>query len=493
MRIHRRQFVIGSQQILPNKNWQASRLTDEIWLSYCQDLEVSQSTDSSDRQWHILGFAVETFSQKSSPELEIPKTETERVPQLSQTWTGRWILIGNQKLYLDASGLLGCFYGRDSEGKIWASSSPALLAQIIFSDRPPAVDSRQLGYENGISWYVPPRSRFIGISRLLPSQSIDLGSGDIQSHPLMPDILPDRDYLETIAEIQQIFITTLQRLARLTPDLWLGLTAGYDSRSILALSYAADIPVRPFTRIAARTSVADLALPPQLSRECNYDHIFIRSPQRYPERRKLAEEHTAAHVSAGDAEPFVKGVRDCLKGISIGGHGYGVAKNFAGLSALPEDLENAELGASAIAQMFQAPSSSATAGLKEWLDWILSHPQPNLNWRGRFYLEQRHAGWQSSKEQLYDLNDLCRFPILNSAYLYSLFLSIKPEQRLDSQIQQDLINNTAPQLNSYPFNPQDSYFSPSQIVTYKGKHLPEYLFGNFAKRVRWKLNSLMLK
>ena len=493
MQIHRKQYVIGSQKFLANENWKTYQIDQTIWLSCCPDLKVTKAKDNNDKEWYILGLAIETFEEKLSIEKEIERTNSDLVPSLSQSWTGRWILVGDGQLHLDASGLISCFYGQDSTGQTWASSSAAILSQIIFGDTP-IVDSRKLTYEMGISWYVPPRSRFQGISRLLPCQIINLRSGEIQPRPLMPEIPVHREYEDILEEIQRILITTLQRLAEITPDLWLGLTAGYDSRSMLALSYAADVPIQPFTRISTRMSVADFILPPLLSEEYNFTHTFFKSPERrYSERSKLADEHTGGHVSSGDAKPFIKGVRDQMTGISIGGHGYAIATGFASLPTLPQHLDNAQIGAEAIGALFQEPkNSTATEGLKEWLEWIISHPQENLNWRDRFYLEQRQGGWLSSKEQLYDLNDLNRFPILNSAYLYSLFLAVKKERRLNAEIQKDSIANTAPKLMQYPFNPKDIYFNPLDIIRSKRENLLEYLLGNIWKKARYIGKSLKI-
>ena len=481
MYIHRRQFVIGPEKFILNETWKSYQLSDSIWLSCCPDLQVTTAKDINGHNWCILGLAIEIFQDKKSPEEEIRQTNSDQVPDLYSSWVGRWILVGNGKLHLDASGLLGCFYGKDSEGQVWVSSSVALLTQILFTNQAPVVDPRELKYQTGISWYTPPRSRFEGISQLLPSQLLDLRSVEIEPRVLMPEICLDRDYEDILEEIQQVLVTTLQRLAKITPNLWLGLTAGYDSRAILALSRVAGIQIQPFTRVAARMSVADLILPPQLAKDSGYTHIFTRNSKRYPERNKLAKEHTAGHVSKGDAEPFITGVRDFLKGISVGGHGFEVAKSFANLPTLPKILPSPEVGAIMIAELFHEPkTSTATVGLKEWLNWVVENPQENLNWRDRFYIEQRQAGWLSCKEQLYDLNDSFRFPILNSAYLYSLFLSIKEEKRFASTIQIDLINKTVPQLNQYPFNPPNSYFNPvqlliSKIVKFNKKDLPQYI------------------
>jgi len=492
--LHRKQFIVGLQPIIISKKWKSYQLDTGLWLSHCADLQVTKSTDIDGQAWYILGLAVETLMEKDSPEKEIAKAETSQVCKLCESWAGRWLLIGDGKLSLDASGLSGCFYGKDSKGQVWASSSAALLSQIFFPEKPPVVDSRKLSYEVGISWYTPPLSRFERISRLLPSQMLNMISGEIQPKPLMPKINIDRDYDEVLNQIQQILITTLQRLSTLSPDLWLGLTAGYDSRLMLALSQVAGIQVRPFTRITARMSVADRLLPPKLAKACGYNHTFMINPKRYPERQTLAEDHTGGHVSEGDAEPFIQGIRDRLSGISFGGHGFSVASGFYKLPELPEEISNAEEGAKHIARIFQEPiNSSAMAGIKTWLSWALDHPQQHLNWRDRFFIEQRQAGWLSSKEQLYDLTEVIRFPILNSAYLYSLMLGVKPEQRLGSEIQRELIHRINPKLGEYPYNPDDMYFGLLQVFKCKAQYLPKYLSIGIGKKIYGSWSSLIHK
>ena len=490
MHPHRRQFVIGPQKFILNQFWKTHQIDDSKWLSYCSGLRVVQATDKDKRNWYILGFAIETNPQRASIEDGITQATSDEVPELCSAWAGRWLLVGREQLNLDASGLLGCFYGFDDSNQVWASSSATLLAEILFPDGRISVDNRKLSYEIGISWYTPPRSRFTQISRLLPSQVLDLESGKLEVKPLMPKFSLDRDYEDVLGQIQQILVTTLQRIAQLSPELWLGLTAGYDSRLMLALSQTAGIKVKTFTRIATRMSVADKVLPPQLARTCGYSHIFLHRYKRFPERQALVETHSGGQISTGDSEPFVRGDRDGLTGVAFGGHGFAIASGFYKLRELPATLDSASTGAQQIANLFQEPvNSTATAGLQDWLEWVLEHPQPNLDWRDRFFIEQRQAGWLSTKEQVYDLADLQRFPILNCAHLYSLLLSISEEKRLGSKIQAELIRKVCPDLTAYTFNPNDFYFGLLQLFTSKAKDLPGYVYGKTVTKFHYFLRS----
>jgi hypothetical protein len=494
MYLHRKQFLIGPQPYRLNETWNTHPLNNTLWLSCCAALRVIKIIDADGRNWYILGLAVETLPGKLSPQHEIVRAGSDRVPTLYASWAGRWILVGNDTLHLDASGLLGCFYGRGSHGDPWASSSAALLAQILGSDQVPEVDSRSLKYEVGISWYTPPRTRFSHIHRLLPSQVLQLSTGQIQPRSLMPAIQPDCDYSTTLEHIQTCLVTALKQLPAISDSIWLGLTAGYDSRLMLALSQVANVTVKPYTRIAARMSVADRLLPPQLAQTSGYPHILLHRDRRFPERQALADAHSGGQISSGDAEPFVRGDRDGLQGISFGGHGFAIASGFGNLRTLPLKLNSAAEGAQQIAMLLQEPlDSTATAGLQDWLEWVLAHPEPHLDWRDRFFLEQRQAGWLSTKEQVYDLTDVERFPILNCARLYSLLLSIPAEQRLGSQIQTALLQRLSPPLMAYPFNPTDAYFGLKCVIVAKAKNLPEYIIGKMLSKLRWFLKTGVLR
>lgn len=454
---HRRQFVIGSSPFLPNDNWLCRQLNSSRWLSYCPDLRINWARDTNGIEWSLLGLAVQTESNLE-PIAQIARLSTAEVIKNYSSWAGRWLLIGNEEIHLDANGLLGCLYGRDSQGNIWVSSSPALLSQIVETS---IRDSRTLEYAKRICWYTPPYSGFKGIKRLLASQILNFTSGEIIPRPLMPDIERDSNYEQTMTSVKDALVTALQNLGKQQQPLWLGLTAGYDSRLMLAIAKEAQINFTSFTRVAGRMSIADRILPPKLAQECGIPHIFLRHkpPQEQAARKRLVQQHTAGNVSDGDAEPYIMGVRDSLTGISFGGHGWAVASGFYTLRQLPPTFDSPRKGAEQIASLFNEPTnSSAVEGMTEWLTWVQQHPQKNLDWRDRFFLEQRQAGWLSSKEQVYDLTDLMRFPILNAARTYSLLLSIPEAKRLGSLVQVALIEQLVPELLQYPFNPPDSYF-----------------------------------
>jgi hypothetical protein len=497
IRPHRRQFVIGTKPFLPYQNWCSHPLDSSLYLSYCPDLRAGFVRDADGVCWGLLGLAIETLEDKLEPLAEIARTPSTKVSELYHSWAGRWVLLGQGQVHMDASGLLGCFYSMTPDNQMWVSSSSALLASILSSESSPAVDSRSLGYETGISWFTPPRSRFIDIKRLLPSQVLDLKDNSVRPRPLMSPIDPSLGFDKTLELVKRSLVTTVQRLSQETKgsQLWLGLTAGFDSRTSMAIASYAGIDFLPFTRITQRMSVADRLLPPKLAQECGCKHVFMRNrkPKHNLERKQLVVEHTACQVSDGDAEPFITGVRDGMEGISFGGHGWAIASGFGDLRQLPESVENSQIGAEQIAQLFREPvNSTAVAGLRDWLEWTIKHPQEHLDWRDRFYLEQRQTGWLASKEHLYDLTQLERFPLLNAARNYSLLLGLKESQRLCSLVQKELIRQLAPELLKYPFNPPDSDFSIVRAIATTCRDYPLSGYQRVVKLGKTKIKRVLV-
>ncbi|MGF1478672.1 MAG: hypothetical protein ACFB4I_04200 [Cyanophyceae cyanobacterium] len=467
---HRRQFIIGPSPLSIHENWQYRSLNNG-WISYCPELRISWSKDRNGIEWGLIGLAVETRSA-IDPKEQISQATTAQVIHRYASWAGRWLLVGNREIHLDANGLLGCFYGMQSAD--WVSSSPALISQAL---KTAAKDERCLKYGQGISWYTPPYSGFKQINRLLPSQILNFTTGEISPRPLMPKI-DQSNVKQTITLVKETLVTALQNLGTQQQPLWLGLTAGYDSRLMLAIARQANIKFTTFTRVAERMSVADRILPPKLAKQCQVPHLFLRHkpPPEQLARKQLVQQHCASHVSPGDAEPFVMRVREGLAGISFGGHGWAIASGFHTLRQLPKNFASPHEGALQIAKLFNEPAhSSAVAGMMTWLTWVQSHPQPDLDWRDRFFLEQRQAGWLSSKEQVYDLTSLTRFPILNAARTYALLLSIPEAQRLGSLVQIALLEQLAPELLTYPFNPPDDSFPRWLKVAVKMRDRPQYL------------------
>lgn len=467
LRLHRRQFVWGPEPYAVYDDWIQERLGGG-WLSRCPDLRCASVEGLDGMQWRLLGMAVETDPNAPSPPEQLQSAPAACVGDRYWTWAGRWMLLGGDEVHLDASGLLGCFHGRDGDGRPWASTSPALLGHILGDETPRPPASLEFTYERGLAWAVPPRSRFAGIGRLLPSAVLNLRSGETAPRALLPPIEPNRPYEATLDQLVASLQTALRRLPTLESPLWLSLSAGFDSRVMLAAAESSGVSYVPFSYISARMSAADRLLPARITSRLGRELLVLRPGVRRRglerQRLDLVREHSAGHVSVGDAQPLLRRARDRLAGVSAGGWALGVGKALY-RRALPDLLPAAGDVVAQLARRLGEPGTSpAVPALAEWLAWAAATPQPHLDWRDRFHLEQRLAGWQSSKEQVYDLQRLERFPAVNSGRVYSLMLGLNEHDRRERRHLPDLVERMCPELAGIPANPPVSSLGVLRVV-----------------------------
>lgn len=100
-------------------------------------------------------------------------------------------------------------------------------------------------------------------------------------------------------------------------------------------------------------------------------------------------------------------------------------------------------------------SAARTRGLARWATWQSAHPEP-LDWRDRFYWEQRVGSWLASIEQGLDITELESLAVANSSRCIDALLSLPAELRTSGGPHRELIQRMAPQLLSLPVNPPAS-------------------------------------
>jgi hypothetical protein len=421
LRVHRRQFVIGPEALLARRDWQSRGLGTDVVLSSCPTVPIEEVAEGL-----VLGIALRPAPAKSS-------------------WAGRWVFVTDDlRLELDASALLGCFYRRVGTS-LWVSSSPAILRAIEPELPPP---NPPLDPEDWTrDWYPPPRSGFESINRLLPSQVLDLRTGGIEPRPLLPSLGALPTVEETLAEIAGTLVALVKEAADRFPDLWLSLSGGMDSRLVLAATHAARVPVTTYTNVKPddMISKADRTLPPRLAHALGIEHRFIE-PRRIDQRRvALFDVHTALHTF--DTDRRYVGCRQWdqvpATSLVLGGNTWEVGR-CAHHDQFDETL----------------PESSSDTGmwLKEWIAWVEETPEPSLDWRDRFHIEQKLTGWLSSIEQAIDVTGRQRVHLANCADMFGRLLSIPEAVRRTGSHQLELVRMLAPELSRFPVNAPEGVF-----------------------------------
>ncbi len=488
--LHRRQFVLGPRAVEPRPGWRARRV-GALTLSHCPDLRIEPVADAEGAEWCLIGLVSQSDPGRPDPPEAIRRSATGAVRDLYQTWAGRWMLVGNGRVHLDAAGLLGCYYRLDG-GECWASSSAVLLIRPEEAGTV-EIDPRPLVHRHGVEWYPPPRSRFGPIRRLLPSQVLDLARGAVEPRPLLPP-LERHGYARIVERLEERLVTALARLPRVAgahdtrredARTWVPLTSGLDSRLVLAIAARLGMAQGTYTHERPGLSIGDRLYPPRLARAAGLPHRLVR-PGRFSARAEREyDEHTGRQSADVDRRYYARGHWRFLRpgDLILRGGGFESGRCFyyhrlreASGGALPDPEDVA-------AWLGEPRSSTAVAGLREWLAHAAADPIEGLDWRDRFYLEQRLGGWLSALEQSLDLIDATRFYVANSAAVYGLLLSLDPERRRTGEHQRELIRRLAPRLLELPFNPDEDRFTRWERLRHRWREDPLAVVRAAARRV----------
>lgn len=454
--VHSRQFVLGPLAIKAKADWLTIRLETGLILSHCPKLKIASVVDQRGRGWLLLGLAVQLDPNRPSPEEDLRNLSEEEVSSAYHGWAGRWLLIGGGAIHPDAGGLLGCYYrlASDAAGaqRAWMSSSLALLANLPGVEVPPG-EPRRLLYGSDLEWDPPPRTGYLGIRKVLPTQTLDTASGTVRFRPIRFRSARALSYDKVLENLGSCLVTAMKNVDR---PVWLALSAGYDSRLLLAAAVSAGIPFRTYTQTFPTMTAADRTVPHLLSKLAGVEHSYIHPRELDQGLLESFDAHCGGQNVDADRTFFPRGQWSWIKSedVAVRGLAFEIGMCFYH-ARLPPDRPTADT----LLEYFgvQHAEPYVRESIAEYIDWMSTTPIEGMDWRDRFYLEVRLAGWASTAEQSLDLVNCSRFFPANSSRIFELLLAIPEEKRRTRQHQVDLIERLSPELLRYPFNAPDGF------------------------------------
>jgi hypothetical protein len=240
------QFILGQAFADSLLDWNKTRIGDSWCLSSHPNLSVCQQTQGR-KQLTMLGFMLDPESPNATDAdivfALLGKTEVfHSLLGATSILGGRWILIfcdgKSIKLFHDACGSRQVFY-TDGAAHVsrWCASQPELIANLLqLRVDPDANDffQLQLYCQDREAWWPGISSPFQEVRHLLPSHYLDLDAGAAvrywPEHKL-PFVSLDEGVKTAAALLRGMMEAATKRF-----DLCVGITAGFDSRCILAAS-----------------------------------------------------------------------------------------------------------------------------------------------------------------------------------------------------------------------------------------------------------------
>jgi hypothetical protein len=462
---HQKQFVLGPLPVAVRPDWLTIRISDDLVLSYCPKLRVRQLQSKDGMPHWLLGVAVRADEPMSSISDGFQQKNSAEIENWTGLWAGRWFLISANRCWQDASGCLGTYHRRVRDC-VWISSSPALLGDRL-PGAPPASRLRWRVTDNkGIDWVPLPFSTREGVYKLLPLRTIEPQTGRTTPVRFAAPITNAGEELPALVSTLKTIITNWAQAD--FRERHVALTAGIDSRTILAAAVAAKVEVKTFTTRFPITVRRDMVLPPRIARSVRVPHTLRRLPpvgatEVDPRMAAIAEhmDGTGWHRSTMHMARCKYDLLSDREQTVAHGNAFGDARCYfwakfsnVGLEAQPTDPDH-------ILDAFTFRSSWRPEPLALWRrafqGWIdsLSDPVPlALDWRDRFYWEQRLGGWNSITQGFWDMLDGSTFYPGNCLWVSDLFLRFSPEERKEGFPQREAIRLLAPELLKVPINPK---------------------------------------
>lgn len=285
---HPAQFALGPDfvECLSGARLQ---VTDSLRLTLHSDLAHAHCADGR-RALTLIGHMFDPLSPTAGNQ-EILRQQLSRYENRTALINataglgGRWALIASngeeQFLFTDALGLRQVFHTDSKEsGAVWAMSQPGIMAEVLELQ----LDPEAVAFMGSHAFRSHPEYRwpgeaspFSGTRHLLPNHWLDLNTGVSRRYwPMEPITALEPD---AAVERLSVLLPGLIRAAAQRFDLALALTAGLDSRLVLAAAKEVRDRVSFVTvqQNGMPEDHPDLAVPARLLQGHGLPHEIIRT------------------------------------------------------------------------------------------------------------------------------------------------------------------------------------------------------------------------
>jgi hypothetical protein len=418
---HRRQFVIWDRSVtLPD--WQSKPISPGQVLSWHRELAVKFGLESDEV---TIGFAV-------GPE-EV----------------GRVVRLKGGTARNDPCGLASVYYGT-AGGAPLVTSSPALVSSLSGKE----TQARPFEWRDRVNWYVLPGSCVAGFSRLLRDQSLDLATLEVSAYDRRLHAYTAFDEaVEAMADSLVSYLASLQGRRVVV-----ALTAGLDSRTVLAAAIYAGVDVSGFTLDLGGNSRTDVSVARKICRHFKIPHTTGNKrlhADTSDDTSKLREHCQDAHSDAINAISVPDGLYRALEpdSLLLRATCFELGRDYYG--QLLGDFEKASVTGTELADALQIDLQrrpGCIGILDRWLAWRREHDD-GLSLGDSFYLDQRLGGWAATGELCHDALPALSLQPANSERIQNALLTGLQDERQAGAVQKAVISRLLPDMHRFPINP----------------------------------------
>lgn len=458
--VYRRQFVLGPRPLLGFASWKSVEIRDGICLTLHPDLNSLQIR-SHDKSLTLLGYILDPLNQEADDSVVVKEllpqlcSESEPVKSLQSInrFGGRWILIADNgtdiRLVSDALAQRQIYYTCPQvQGKTWCASQPGILASLLqLEPGKEAADFVETQKNGGQAeyWFPNNLTPYDEIKLLLPNHYLDLISGRAQR--FWPCDKLGQSSIRAAAEAGADLIRGMVASAANRFPLEVLITAGWDSRVVLAATKGLDCGIRFFTFVSESSNVVDVEVPAKLLPKLGRTHQTLRVPSSLdPTFKELYLRNVAAAHEVW--APIAQALYDFCRPSSLRVSGSGSETVRQQFRPLISDGVTPEI----LARFAHAQSRFATDAFARWLAGTPANR--GLNLLDLFYWEQKCGQWLAIGQVEWDMIGESFAPF-NCRELLAVLLSAKERYRVPPhyKLYRILIKCLWPAALSEPINP----------------------------------------
>lgn len=440
-----RQFAVAFDAADLPGGWQTQAI-GEIVVGFDPQLSVCEIVAGGRRIGLILGFAIRNGAmiegQIAFSDAVLASGFDAAIEQELASLDGRYVVIivtdSMARLYPDPAGSLSTVFSR--QRRLCAST-----ASLMAGERDAEV-ADSLGCPPERNWYPFGLTPFCGIERLLPNHYLDLETFETSRYWPATQIARSMDGSRLAGEIAEGIATNVAAIGARYP-LLLSLTAGRDSRMLLACARDLAGTTRFFTRMIDQRASLDRTIAAQLARDFSLHHDVYEYHEADPAELEAWQVQTGYSV-AGRWWQSLEAVKSLPQGhIFLPGLMLEVGRGFYWKSTQPEDGVTVEL----LLQRLNMPNTPLLRDrAQQWLDGLSG--MDALQILDLLYLEQRIGCWASPLLYGMKLDGLAMSPVV-SRRIFAAMLQLPIDYRREDRMAVEVIEKLWPELLRYPFNP----------------------------------------
>jgi len=389
------------------ENWRHEKVDHNYYLTVHPDLQISKAS------WNenfiiMLGYILDplntSFDNNQIVDSLIKEArKADEIFEKIGRMCGRFIMIikmnNDFRIFNDTTGMRQIFYYMDNLNHLWCASQPSIIADHLklSADREIYNDLFRLSFFSKTTeyWYPGNSTIFKDIYHLTPNHYIDLHNHQIVRYwpkRTLPFIPFDKCLKKSRFLLENLLEAACNRF-----HIAMGLSAGYDSRIVLAASKKVRNKIFYFTHTSedSDSKMEDVSIPAELLPNLGLQHHIIKIPNKMEchfeilFRKNVATARTCKGLNTyGLFKHFRNDENEVV--LASGNISEIAKRNARRLPRVPNFLINGFI-LSSVADM--QGSRFANKKFKEWYTSIKDILQYGLNVFDLFYWEQRMANW----------------------------------------------------------------------------------------------------